>query len=112
MAVEARPELVGKRFLCVSGEESPEIGDTDRWPWRSGVIRAVNHRDNDSLDLTQQWLSHVNASSFEFTHCTEFNSFSTGLQQQLRELTQNKHTKKIKCLIPPTEYLHNAHRTE
>ncbi|KAI4801122.1 hypothetical protein KUCAC02_000048 [Chaenocephalus aceratus] len=167
MAVEARPELVGKRFLCVSGEESPEIGDTGRWPWRSGVIRAVNHRDNDSLDLTekeklrstllwhmrpytappsgftmngksgaagslpigafvfhysppavsdlngQQWLSHVNASSFEFTHCTEFNSFSTGLQQQqLRELTQNKHTRRIKCLIPPTEYLHNAPRTE
>lgn len=52
MAVEARPELVGKRFLCVSGDEPPEIGDIARWPWRSGVIRAVNHRDSDNLDLT------------------------------------------------------------
>lgn len=52
MAVEARPELVGKRFLCVSGDEPPEIGDIGRWPWRSGVIRAVNHRDNDTTDLT------------------------------------------------------------
>ncbi len=52
MAVEARPELVGKRFLCVSGDEPPEISDIDRWPWRSGVIRAVNHRDSDNPDLT------------------------------------------------------------
>lgn len=52
MAVEARPELVGKRFFCVGGDEPPEIGDVGRWPWRSGVIRAVNHRDNDNLDLT------------------------------------------------------------
>jgi len=52
MAVEARPELVGKRFLCVSGDEPPEIGDIGRWPWRSGVIRAVSHRDNDNPDLT------------------------------------------------------------
>lgn len=52
MAVEARLELVGKRFLCVSGDEPPEIGDIGRWPWRSGVIRAVNHRDSDNPDLT------------------------------------------------------------
>ncbi|KAJ3608290.1 hypothetical protein NHX12_025339, partial [Muraenolepis orangiensis] len=52
MAVEARPELVGKRFLCVSGDEPPEIGDIGRWPWRSGVIRAVGHPDNDNPDLT------------------------------------------------------------
>ncbi|XP_042072015.1 microtubule-associated protein tau [Haplochromis burtoni] len=52
MAVEARPELVGKRFLCVSGDEPPEIGDIGRWPWRSGVIRAVNHRDSDNAELT------------------------------------------------------------
>ncbi|KAG7474793.1 hypothetical protein JOB18_016920 [Solea senegalensis] len=52
MAVEARPELVGKRFLCVSGDKPPEIGDIARWPWRSGVIRAVNHRDSDNPDLT------------------------------------------------------------
>ena len=53
MAAEARPELVGKRFLCVSGDEPPGSGDIiGRWPWRSGVIRAVSHRDNDNPDLT------------------------------------------------------------
>ncbi|KAF0024997.1 hypothetical protein F2P81_021878 [Scophthalmus maximus] len=88
MAVEARPDLVGKRFLCVGGDEPPEIGDIGRWPWRSGVIRAVNHRDGDSTDLTQQRLSHVNASSFEFTHCTDFNSFSSGLRHNTAARSQ------------------------
>ncbi|XP_036404710.1 probable JmjC domain-containing histone demethylation protein 2C isoform X2 [Megalops cyprinoides] len=52
MAVEARPELVGKRFLCVSGEELLELGEIGRWGWRAGVIRAVSHRDNDNPELT------------------------------------------------------------
>ncbi|XP_061081381.1 probable JmjC domain-containing histone demethylation protein 2C isoform X2 [Conger conger] len=52
MAVEARPELVGKRFLCVSGEEPLELGEIGRWGWRTGVIRAVTHRDNDNPELT------------------------------------------------------------
>ncbi|XP_071667772.1 probable JmjC domain-containing histone demethylation protein 2C isoform X5 [Patagioenas fasciata] len=46
MAVETRPELVGKRFLCVGGEEPPESGR-----WRAGVIRAVSQRDSRSPDL-------------------------------------------------------------
>lgn len=59
MAVDARPELVGKRFLCVGGDEPPEIGDIARWSWRSGVIRAVNHRDSDNPDLTVWKMSTV-----------------------------------------------------
>ncbi|MBN3290012.1 JHD2C protein, partial [Polypterus senegalus] len=51
MAVEARPELVGKRFLCVSGEEPLELGEIGRWGWRAGVIRAVSHRDYDNPEL-------------------------------------------------------------
>ncbi|TFK11724.1 ribosome biogenesis regulatory protein-like protein [Platysternon megacephalum] len=49
--VETRPELVGKRFLCVGGgeEEPPERGESGRW--RSGVIRAVSHRDSHSPEL-------------------------------------------------------------
>ncbi|XP_054030690.1 probable JmjC domain-containing histone demethylation protein 2C isoform X2 [Dryobates pubescens] len=48
VAVETRPELVGKRFLCVGGgcEEQPESGR-----WRAGVIRAVSQRDSHSPDL-------------------------------------------------------------
>ncbi|XP_068053174.1 probable JmjC domain-containing histone demethylation protein 2C isoform X3 [Anomalospiza imberbis] len=46
MAVETRPELVGKRFLCLGGEEPPESGR-----WRAGVVRAVSQRDSHSPDL-------------------------------------------------------------
>ncbi|XP_003783674.1 probable JmjC domain-containing histone demethylation protein 2C isoform X4 [Otolemur garnettii] len=55
MAVETRPELVGKRFLCVAvGEEArPERGESgrSRRNWRAGVIRAVSHRDSRNPDL-------------------------------------------------------------
>ncbi|XP_047408397.1 probable JmjC domain-containing histone demethylation protein 2C isoform X2 [Sciurus carolinensis] len=55
MAVETRPELVGKRFLCVAiGEDvRPERGESGRcWrSWRAGVIRAVSHRDSRNPDL-------------------------------------------------------------
>lgn len=47
--VESRPELVGKRFLCVGagGEEPRENGR-----WRAGVIRTVSHRDSRSPELS------------------------------------------------------------
>uniref|UniRef100_A0A8C5M3C5 Probable JmjC domain-containing histone demethylation protein 2C n=1 Tax=Leptobrachium leishanense TaxID=445787 RepID=A0A8C5M3C5_9ANUR len=56
MALGARPELVGKRFVCVvrGGEEPPELGEIGqigRWAWRAGVIRAVSHRDNHNPEL-------------------------------------------------------------
>ncbi|KAF5900655.1 putative JmjC domain-containing histone demethylation protein 2C isoform X2, partial [Clarias magur] len=54
--VEARPELVGKRFLCVSGEAPPELAEIARWSWRVGVIRAVSHRDPDNPELTPEEL--------------------------------------------------------
>ncbi|XP_013012177.2 probable JmjC domain-containing histone demethylation protein 2C isoform X2 [Cavia porcellus] len=57
MAVGTRPELVGKRFLCVAvgdGDEArPERGESGRCrrTWRAGVIRAVSHRDSRHPDL-------------------------------------------------------------
>lgn len=54
MAVETRPELVGKRFLCVAaGEDArPERGQSGCGRgWRAGVIRAVSHRDRGHPDL-------------------------------------------------------------
>ncbi|XP_076773136.1 putative JmjC domain-containing histone demethylation protein 2C isoform X3 [Arvicanthis niloticus] len=54
MAVETRPELVGKRFLCVAaGEDArPERGQRGCGrAWRAGVIRAVSHRDRGHPDL-------------------------------------------------------------
>lgn len=47
VAVETRPELVGKRFLCVGGGEEP----AESGRWRAGVIRAVSQRDSHSPDL-------------------------------------------------------------
>ncbi|XP_057214074.1 probable JmjC domain-containing histone demethylation protein 2C isoform X2 [Triplophysa rosa] len=44
--------VVGKRFLCVSGEEPLEPAHIARWSWRAGVIRAVTHRDHDNPELT------------------------------------------------------------
>ncbi|KAM5320695.1 putative JmjC domain-containing histone demethylation protein 2C isoform 1-T1 [Glossophaga mutica] len=55
MAVEMRPELVGKRFLCVAVGEETQLkrGESGRsWRgWRAGVIRAVSHRDCRNPDL-------------------------------------------------------------
>lgn len=52
MAYKCREEIVGKRFLCVSGftkaKSNTKIAD---WGWRSGVIRAASHRDNKNQDL-------------------------------------------------------------
>uniref|UniRef100_A0A671RXA2 Probable JmjC domain-containing histone demethylation protein 2C n=1 Tax=Sinocyclocheilus anshuiensis TaxID=1608454 RepID=A0A671RXA2_9TELE len=44
--------VVGKRFLCVSGEEPLEPAHSASWSWRAGVIRAVTHRDHDNPELT------------------------------------------------------------
>ncbi|XP_052427313.1 probable JmjC domain-containing histone demethylation protein 2C isoform X1 [Carassius gibelio] len=44
--------VVGKRFLCVSGEEPLEPAHIASWSWRTGVIRAVTHRDHDNPELT------------------------------------------------------------
>lgn len=50
--MEGRPELVGKRFLCVSGEEPLGRGEISRCGWRAGVIRAVTSRDIDTPDFS------------------------------------------------------------
>uniref|UniRef100_A0A672PTK3 Jumonji domain containing 1C n=2 Tax=Sinocyclocheilus grahami TaxID=75366 RepID=A0A672PTK3_SINGR len=44
--------VVGKRFLCVSGEEPLEPAHIASWSWRAGVIRAVTHHDYDNPELT------------------------------------------------------------
>lgn len=66
MAVETRPELVGKRFLCVAvGDEArPERGESGRCrrSWRAGVIRAVSHRDSRHPDLAVRERAPVSGS--------------------------------------------------
>lgn len=51
MAYKYREEIVGKRFLSVSGFTKLKIGKISEWGWRSGVIRAASHKDNKHKDL-------------------------------------------------------------
>ncbi|XP_078589368.1 putative JmjC domain-containing histone demethylation protein 2C isoform X1 [Branchiostoma floridae x Branchiostoma japonicum] len=47
MMMEERKELVGKRFLCVSGDGKLKFSRISEWEWKSGVIRAVSHKPED-----------------------------------------------------------------
>ncbi|XP_019635647.1 PREDICTED: probable JmjC domain-containing histone demethylation protein 2C isoform X1 [Branchiostoma belcheri] len=47
MMMEERKELVGKRFLCVSGGGKLKFSRISEWEWKSGVIRAVSHKPED-----------------------------------------------------------------
>ncbi|XP_023311015.1 probable JmjC domain-containing histone demethylation protein 2C isoform X3 [Anoplophora glabripennis] len=51
MAYKCREEVVGKRFLSVSGFSKLKSGKISEWGWRSGVVRAATHRDNTNQDL-------------------------------------------------------------
>lgn len=42
MGILKREELIGKRFLVVSGLSKPKISKISEWKWRAGVIRAVD----------------------------------------------------------------------
>uniref|UniRef100_A0AAY4ERJ0 JmjC domain-containing protein n=1 Tax=Denticeps clupeoides TaxID=299321 RepID=A0AAY4ERJ0_9TELE len=44
--------LVGRRFVCVSGQEPPRLGEASGWSWRAGVIRAASHRDVHCAELS------------------------------------------------------------
>ena len=51
MAYKFREEIVGKRFLSVSGFSKLKVNKISEWGWRAGVIRAASHRDNLCNDL-------------------------------------------------------------
>lgn len=76
MAYKFREEIVGKRFLSVSGFTKLKVNKISEWGWRAGVIRAASHRDNSCHDLqvsvflisvsffcipraTKTWISYV-----------------------------------------------------
>lgn len=46
-----REEIVGKRFLSVSGFVKLKQNKISEWGWRTGVIRASSHRDNNNPEL-------------------------------------------------------------
>lgn len=51
MAYKFREEIVGKRFLSVSGFTKLKVGKISEWGWRAGVIRASSHKDNTNKEL-------------------------------------------------------------
>ena len=48
---KTREELVGKRFLSVSGSSKLKLSKITDWDWRAGVIRACTHTDSKNHDL-------------------------------------------------------------
>ena len=46
-----RDEVVGKRFLSVSGASKLKLSKISEWDWRAGIIRACSHTDSKHSDL-------------------------------------------------------------
>jgi hypothetical protein len=70
-----REELVGKRFLSVSGGTSRlKLNKISEWGWRAGVIRASSHRDVQNPELQVIFLNYQ-AHIFHFFSYS--NSFAT-----------------------------------
>ncbi|KAI8421611.1 hypothetical protein MSG28_009621 [Choristoneura fumiferana] len=57
MAYKYREDLVGKRFLSVSGVTKINVNKVSEWGWKAGVIRAASLKDNKNKEL-------------QFTECT------------------------------------------
>ncbi|CAG9133584.1 unnamed protein product [Plutella xylostella] len=51
MAYKYREELVGKRFLSVSGVTKINVNKVSEWGWKAGVIRAASLKDNKNKEL-------------------------------------------------------------
>ena len=51
MSFKIREEIVGKRFLSVSGYAKLKLSKISEWCWKAGVIRASTHKDNTVKDL-------------------------------------------------------------
>ena len=52
MAFKYREEIVGKRFLSVRSATKLKTSKLSDWEWRSGVIRAVTHKDTSNAEFT------------------------------------------------------------
>ncbi|XP_041980199.1 uncharacterized protein LOC121733870 isoform X2 [Aricia agestis] len=51
MAFRYREDLVGKRFLSVSGVAKINVNKVSEWGWKAGVIRAASLKDNKNKEL-------------------------------------------------------------
>ena len=51
MSGGARPALVGRRFLSVTGSSPPKLKNLYDWDWRAGWIRSSTSSDVDDQEL-------------------------------------------------------------
>ncbi|CAH1636563.1 unnamed protein product [Spodoptera littoralis] len=51
MAYKYREDLVGKRFLAVSGVTKINVNKVSEWGWKAGIIRAASLKDNKNKEL-------------------------------------------------------------
>merc|ERR1712130_769958 len=51
MASKARPSLVGRRFLSVTGAIPPKLNKLYEWDWRAGWIRSSSSADAEDREL-------------------------------------------------------------
>lgn len=99
MAYKYREEIVGKRFLSVSGFAKLKLGRIPDWGWRTGVIRAASHKDNKHKDL------QVN-SYFYFAHILVYHPYGQWQPSKIGKIKcasgTNKHIQIIntfRCLF-------------
>lgn len=84
MALRYREDLVGKRFLSVSGVSKINVNKVSDWGWKAGVIRAASHKDNKNKELQVKLLYTpiliINNNKRTFIHIFIF-TISTYLHQ-------------------------------
>lgn len=51
MAYKYREDLVGKRFIAVSGVTKINVNKVSEWGWKAGLIRAASLKDNKNKEL-------------------------------------------------------------
>ncbi|XP_071947193.1 probable JmjC domain-containing histone demethylation protein 2C isoform X2 [Antedon mediterranea] len=59
MGIEYREELVGKRFLRVSGSGKLKLNKISEWNWQAGIIRAVDGNHGASTRPTKHDVTSV-----------------------------------------------------
>ncbi len=68
MGIEYRDELVGKRFLCVSGPGKLKISKISEWNWQAGIIRAVDKNGGTTGSEAETATVSQSHSMMNFSH--------------------------------------------
>ena len=55
MECKYRDEITGKRFLSVRSCGKLKATKISEWEWRSGIVRAVTHKDFKDQDISVRY---------------------------------------------------------